>query len=60
MLNLFFALFLFGLLCAMCIRGIYRAWKYQQTFTAKEYALLVALFLGTLLSLYMGASKITP
>ncbi len=60
MLNLLFSLFLFGLLCALSIKGIYRAWKYKEAFTAKDYALLVALSLGTLLSLYMGARNIAP
>lgn len=54
MLNLLFACFLFGLLCAVCIRGLYRAVRFRQDFTAKEYALLTALFTGTLLSAYMA------
>lgn len=54
MLNLLFACFLFGLLCAVCLRGLYRALRYHQGFTAKEYALLTALFIGTLLSLYIA------
>lgn len=58
MLNILFAFFLFGLLCALCIKGLYRALKYQQGFTAKDYALLVALFIGIVLSLYMGMSKV--
>lgn len=54
MLNLLFACFLFGLLCAVCIRGLYRAVRFRQGFTTKEYALLTALFTGTLLSAYMA------
>ncbi len=58
MLNIYFAFFLFGLMSAICIKGLYRAIRYGQTFTSKEYALLVALFIGTLVSAYMGASKL--
>lgn len=54
MLNLLFACFLFGLLCAVCLRGLYRAVKYRTGFTSKEYALLTALFIGTILSLYIA------
>lgn len=54
MLNLLFASFLFGLLCAVCLRGLYRAVKYRTGFTSKEYALLTALFIGTILSLYIA------
>lgn len=54
MLNLLFACFLFGLLCAVCLRGLYRALKYRQAFTAGDYALLTALFIGTLLSAYIA------
>lgn len=54
MLNLLFACFLFGLLCTVCLRGLYRALRYHQGFTAKEYALLTALFIGTILSLYIA------
>lgn len=53
MLNLFFALFLFGMLCFFCLRGLYRAVKYKQGFTVNEFALVIALFIGTLLALYM-------
>ena len=54
MLNLLFACFLFGLLCAVCLRGLYRVLKYRQAFTAGDYALLTALFIGTLLSAYIA------
>lgn len=53
MLNLFFALFLFGMLCFFCLRGLYRVIKYQQGFTVNEFALVTALFIGTLMALYM-------
>lgn len=53
MLNLFFALFLFGLLCALCFRGLYRAVKYRQSFTVNELALIIADFIGIIIALHM-------
>lgn len=58
MLNILFAFFLFGMLCVLCAKGIYRVYKYHQGFTAKEYALLVALFIGVLVAIHMGVSKL--
>ena len=58
MLNILFAFFLFGMLCVLCVKGIYRVYKYQTGFTPKEYALLVALSIGTLAAIYMGVNKL--
>ena len=58
MLNILFAFFLFGMLCVLCGKGIYRVYKHQQGFTTKEYALLVALSIGTLAAIYMGVNKL--
>ena len=58
MLNILFAFFLFGMLCVLCGKGIYRVYKYQKGFTPKEYALLVALSIGTLAAIYMGINKL--
>ena len=58
MLNIYFAFFLFGLMSAICIKGLYRAIRYGQTFTSKEYALLTALFIGIIASVYMCMSKL--
>lgn len=57
MLNLFFALFLFGALCFLCFRALYRVIKYRRGFTVQEFALVIALFIGTLLALHMGISR---
>ena len=58
MLNILFAFFLFGMLCVLCGKGIYRVYKYQQVFSPQEYALLVALSIGTLAAIYMGVNKL--
>ena len=58
MLNILFAFFLFGMLCVLCGKGIYRVYKYQQGFSPQEYALLVALSIGTLAAIYMGVNKL--
>jgi hypothetical protein len=46
------------MLCVLCGKGIYRVYKYRQGFTPKEYALLVALSIGTLAAIYMGVNKL--
>ena len=43
MLNIFFSLFLFGMLITLCIRVFTKAVKLQQPVNSKEAALLVAL-----------------
>ena len=58
MLNILFAFFLFGMLCVLCGKVIYRVYKYQQGFSPQEYALLVALSIGTLAAIYMGVNKL--
>ena len=58
MLNIFFALFLFGMLVTLCIKVFNRAVKQQQPVNSKEAALLVALSLGCLLALTAGASAV--
>ncbi len=57
MLNFLFALFLFGILCFFCVRAVYGVIKYRRGFTIQEFALVTALFIGTLLALHMGISK---
>lgn len=56
--NIFFALFLFGMLVTLCVRIFTRAIKFQQGIDSKEAALLVALSLGCLLALNAGASAV--
>ena len=55
MLNIFFSLFLFGMLITLCIRVFTKAVKLQQPVNSKEAALMVALSLGCLLALNAGA-----
>ena len=54
MINILFAIFLFGVLC----KGIYRAIKYKQSLSVKEYALLTALVIGIMIALYTGGNSI--
>lgn len=58
MINILFAIFLFGVLCAICAKGIYRAIKYKQSLSVKEYALLTALVIGIMIALYTGCGDI--
>lgn len=58
MINILFAIFLFGLLCALCAKAIYRAIKHQQPLCSKDYATLTALVIGIMIALYVGGSSI--
>ncbi len=58
MLNILFALFLFGMLVVLCGKAINRASKQQQPLNSKEAALLIALSLGCLIALSAGASAV--
>ena len=58
MLNIFFSLFLFGMLVTLCVRIFTRAVKQQQAIDSREAARLVALSLGCLLALNAGASAV--
>lgn len=58
MINILFAIFLFGVLCAICAKGIYRAIKYKQSLSSQEYALLTALAISIIIALYAGISSI--
>jgi len=50
-----FALFLWFVMCLVCIKICYNAIKHRETGTSKQWALVVALGLGTLLALKFGA-----
>ena len=58
MINILFAIFLFGVLCSICAKGIYRAIKYKQSLSVKEFALLTALVMGIMIALYTGGNSI--
>lgn len=59
MINILFAIFLFGVLCAICAKGIYRAIKYKQSLSNQDYALLTALVIGIMIALYTGGNHLT-
>lgn len=58
MLNIFFSLFLFGMLVVLCIKAFIRALHQQQPLNGKEAALLVALSIGCLAALSAGTQSI--
>ncbi len=58
MLNILFALFLFGMLIVLCVKGIARAIMQQQPLNPKECALLIALSVGCLIALATGAHSV--
>lgn len=58
MLNLLFALFLFGMLVTLCTKAVVRAINKQIPLSSKEAAMLIALSLGCLIALNAGASAV--
>ncbi len=58
MLNILFALFLFGMLIVLCVKAIARVVTNQQPLNVKECALLVALSVGCLIALATGAHSV--
>ena len=58
MLNIFFSLFLLGMLVVLCGKAIRRAMHQQQPLNSKEAALLIALSLGCLFALNAGVSAV--
>ncbi len=58
MLNILFALFLFGMLVTLCVKALWRALNNREPLSAKETALLVALAIGCLLALSAGSSAV--
>lgn len=58
MYNIFFALFLFGMLIANSIRIFRRAINEEIPATSQEYALLLALTIGCMIALNLGAKSV--
>ncbi len=58
MLNVYFGLFLFGLLCFFCGSFLYRAFKMARPMTVKDLALLTALSVGSLIALSLGLERL--
>lgn len=58
MLNLLFALFLFGMLVVLCSRALSRALNNQQPLNSKELAMLVALSIGCMAALHAGVAAV--
>jgi len=55
MYNILFALFLFGMLISNSIRIFHRAVKEEIPATPQEYAMLLALAIGSMIALALGA-----
>ena len=58
MLNILFALFLFGMLLSLCVKAFMRALNDQEPLSVKETALLVALAIGCLTALGAGVNAV--
>ena len=58
MLNIWFSLFLFGMLIAACYTIFTHAIKNDRAITSQELALVISLCLGALIALHRGAYKL--
>ncbi len=58
MLNVYFGLFLFALLCFFCGSFLYQAFQLGRPMTGKDLALLAALSLGSLIALSLGLERL--
>lgn len=58
MYNIFFGLFLFGMLVANSIRIFRRALKEDVPATSQEYAMLLALAIGSMIALQLGCKAV--
>lgn len=58
MYNIFFALFLFGMLISNSVRIFHRAVTDEIPATTQEYALLIALAVGCMIALQLGARSV--
>lgn len=58
MYNIYFALFLFGMLVTNSIRIFHRAIKEEQPASAQEYAMLIALAIGSMIALQLGCKAV--
>ena len=55
---LLFAIFLWLWLCVVCIKICYRVIRYRDTGTSKQWALVIALAVGSLIALKYAAESI--
>lgn len=58
MINILFAIFLFGVLCAICAKSVYLAKKYKKTLSSEDYSLFTALVICIMIALYVGGNSI--
>lgn len=58
MYNLLFALFLFGMLISLCSKALTRALRQEVPLNGREAALMVALSIGCLAALQVGAAAV--
>lgn len=55
---LLFSIFLWLMLCALCIKICYRVIRYRDTGTSKQWSLVIALAVGSLIALKYAAENI--
>ena len=55
---LLFSTFLWLMLCIVCIKICYRAIRYRDTGTSKQWSLIIALAIGSLIALKYAAETI--
>lgn len=58
MLNIYFGIFMFGMILSMCFKAYTRIKAEEAPFTEQEFALLIALVIGVMLALEAGSQLV--
>lgn len=58
MLNIYFGIFMFGMILSLCYKAYTRIQAEEPPFTEQEFALLIALAIGVLMALEAGAQLV--
>lgn len=58
MLNIYFGIFMFGMILSLCYKAYTRIQEEEPPFTEQEFALLFALAIGVIMALEAGALSV--
>ncbi|MDO4178562.1 MAG: hypothetical protein Q4D21_05150 [Phascolarctobacterium sp.] len=58
MLNIYFGLFMLGMIVSICLRAYKRIQAEEAPFTEQEFALLIALAIGVMMALEAGSLNV--
>ncbi|MCQ2359206.1 MAG: hypothetical protein MJ055_03975 [Phascolarctobacterium sp.] len=58
MLNIYFGIFMFGMMLSLCYKAYTRVQAEEPPFTEQEFALLMALAIGVMMALEAGSQLV--